>query len=266
MPTADGRPHLLILGGTGEAAALAATLVACYGEERLLVTSSLAGRTAAPAPLAGRVRIGGFGGAGGLADYLAAAGVDLVIDATHPFAARISAQAQQVCDAAGVSRLMLRRPAWTRHPADRWIDVASAAEAASLLPGLGRRVWLTIGMRELDAFAASRDLHFVIRTIDPPAAVPPLASFEIIGGRGPFTLAGERHILERHAIDVLVARASGGAATEAKLIAARERALPVVMLRRPPAPPGTAVTSVDSAVDWVALELAHANMGRDKCP
>jgi precorrin-6A/cobalt-precorrin-6A reductase len=265
MPNADGRPHLLILGGTGEAAALAAAATARYGEA-LLVTSSLAGRTAAPAPLLGCVRIGGFGGASGLADYLAAAGVDMVIDATHPFAARISAQAQEACDATGTPRLMLRRPAWTRHPLDRWAEAASAAAAASLVPGLGRRVWLTIGMRELDAFAELRDLHFVIRTIDPPSAVLPLASYEIITGRGPFTLAGERHILEVHAIDVLVARASGGAATEAKLVAARERQLPVVMLRRPPPPPGAAVTRVAEAMDWVALELARARMAREKFP
>jgi len=252
MPTADGRPHLLILGGTGEAAALAAALSARFGEERLLVTSSLAGRTAAPAPLAGRVRSGGFGGASGLADYLATAGVDLVVDATHPFAARISAQAQQACDTTGVPRLMLRRPAWTRHPLDRWIEVASAAEAAARLPGLGRRVWLTIGLRELAAFAKLRGLHFVIRTIDPPAATPPLASFEIIGGRGPFTLAGERHILEHHAIDVLVARASGGAATEAKIVAARELGVPVIMVRRPPREPGEAVETVAAALDWLA--------------
>jgi precorrin-6A/cobalt-precorrin-6A reductase len=261
MSSPERPAHLLILGGTGEAAALAAAVIARYGEA-LLVTSSLAGRIGTPAPLPGRVRVGGFGGAPGLADYLAAAAVEMVIDATHPFAARISAHAQQACAALGVPRLMLRRPEWRRHPDDRWIEVEGAAAAASRLPALGRRAWLTIGTRELDAFAGLTGIHFLIRTIDPPTDPPTLASYEIIAGRGPFTLAGERHILERHAIDVLVARASGGAATEAKLVAARELGLPVLMLRRPPAPCGASVTSVEDALAWLARELARGKPGR----
>jgi precorrin-6A/cobalt-precorrin-6A reductase len=264
MSSPEHRAHLLILGGTGEAAALAAAAIARHGEA-LLVTSSLAGRTGAPPPLPGHVRTGGFGGAAGLADYLAAAEVEMVIDATHPFAARISAHAQQACDARGVPRLMLQRPQWTRHPGDRWIDVENVAAAAARLPALGRRAWLTIGARELDAFAGLTGIHFLIRTIAPPAEPPPLASYELIAGRGPFTLAGERHILARHAIDVLVARASGGAATEAKLVAARERQLPVLMLRRPPPPGGPAATSIEEALAWLARELARARTGR-KCP
>ncbi|HEV2547398.1 MAG TPA: cobalt-precorrin-6A reductase [Stellaceae bacterium] len=261
MSSPERRAHLLILGGTGEAAALAAAALARYGDQ-LLVTSSLAGTTRAPTPLPGCVRVGGFGGAAGLADYLTAAAVEMVIDATHPFAARISAHAQQACVALGVPRLVLRRPEWTRHPGDRWIEVESAAAAAARLPALGQRAWLTIGARELDAFAELSGIHFLIRTIDPPAHPPPLASYEIIAGRGPFTLASERHILERHAIDVLVARASGGAATEAKLVAARELGLPVLMLRRPPAPCGPSVTSVEDALAWLAGELARARTGR----
>jgi precorrin-6A/cobalt-precorrin-6A reductase len=261
MSSTDRRPHLLILGGTGEAATLAAAAVAHYGEA-LVVTSSLAGRTGTPAPLPGRVRVGGFGGAAGLADYLAAASVEMVIDATHPFAARISAHAQQACDALGVPRLMLQRPEWQRHPDDRWIEVESATAAAARLPEFGRRAWLTIGARELAAFAGLTSIHFLIRTIDPPTAPPPLASYETIAGRGPFTLAGERHILERHAIDVLVARASGGAATEAKLVGARELQLPVLMLRRPPAPCGPSVASVEEALAWLARELARTRTGR----
>jgi precorrin-6A/cobalt-precorrin-6A reductase len=261
MSSTEQRPHLLILGGTGEAAALAAAAVAQYGNQ-LLVTSSLAGRTGAPAPLPGRVRVGGFGGAAGLADYLAAEAVAMVIDATHPFAARISAHAQQACDTLGVPRLMLQRPAWQRHPGDRWVEVESAAVAASRLPELGRRAWLTIGARELAAFVGLTGVHFLIRTIDPPTAPPPFGSYEIVTGRGPFTLAGERHILERHAIDVLVARASGGAATEAKLVAARELQLPVLMLRRPAAPCGPSVINIEEALAWLASELARTRKGR----
>lgn len=255
MPDRDSRMHLLILGGTGEAAALAQAALARFGDG-LHVTTSLAGRTMRPATVAGEIRVGGFGGADGLAAYIADRRVDLVIDATHPFAAQISAQAEAACTAAGVKRLLLERPPWVRDPRDRWIEVDDLAAAAAALPLLGRRAFLTIGARDLGAFAALRDMHFVVRLVDPPRAAPPLAAFDIVLGRGPFSLPAERLMLERHAIDVLVCKASGGAATEAKLTAARERGLPVVMLRRPPTPPGPRVDSVAAALDWLAGQLA----------
>jgi precorrin-6A/cobalt-precorrin-6A reductase len=254
MPDADGTAHLLILGGTADAAALAAAALQRFGAA-LAVTTALAGRTEHPAPLPGQVRLGGFGGADGLAAYLAAEGVDCVIDATHPFAAQISAQAAAACDAAHVPRLVLLRPPWKRHPLDRWIEVGDVAGAAAVLPRLGRRVWLTIGQRELGAFAGLTGHHFLVRLVDPPAAPLPLASAELLLGRGPFNLAEERRILERHAVEVLVAKASGGAATEPKLVAARERGLPVVMVRRPPPPPGERVETVAAALDWLGARL-----------
>jgi precorrin-6A/cobalt-precorrin-6A reductase len=262
MTASDKRPHLLILGGTGEAAALAAAAVARFGE-RLRVTTSLAGRTARPADVAGERRVGGFGGADGLAAYIAQHGVDLVIDATHPFAAQISAQAAAACAAAGVKRLLLERPAWLREARDRWIEVDDLAAAAAALPALGRRCFLTTGGRDLAAFAALSHMHFIVRLVDPPGTPPPLASYEVVLGRGPFGLAEERAMLARHAIDVLVAKASGGQATEAKLVAARERGLPVVMLRRPPAPPGARVDSVAAALDWLAARLAGTGPDRE---
>lgn len=255
MPDPDRRAHLLILGGTAEAAALAAAALARFGD-RLTVTTSLAGRTAQPAPLPGRVRSGGFGGTAGLAAYLAADSVDVVVDATHPFAAQISAHAAAACEAARIPRLLLERPPWQRHPRDRWVEVEHLAAAAAALPGLGRRVWLTIGARELDAFAGLAEHHFLVRLIARPTLPLPLPSHEVLVGRGPFNLAQERTILERHAIDVLVAKASGGAATEAKLVAARERNLPVVMVRRPPQPAGERVAGVAPALDWLAARLA----------
>jgi precorrin-6A/cobalt-precorrin-6A reductase len=254
MSGAERRPHLLILGGTAEAAALAAAAVAL--EPPLAVTTSLAGRTEHPAALAGRVRIGGFGGSDGLARFLAAEQVDLVIDATHPFAQQISAQAAAACRAACVPRLALLRPAWRRHPLDRWVEVEDLAGAAQVLPQLGRRVWLTVGRRELDAFAGLTQHRFLVRLVDPPAEPLPLAQCDLVLGRGPFNLTEERRILRRHAIEVLVAKASGGDATEAKLIAARERDLPVVMVRRPPPVPGERVESVAAALDWLKMQLA----------
>ncbi len=258
MPTRTTQAHLLILGGTAEAAALAAAARARFGG-RLAVTSSLAGRTEHPVPPPGAVRIGGFGGVAGLAKYLAGQGVDLVVDATHPFAAQISAQVLAACEATGVPRLLLHRPPWRSDPLDRWIEVADAAAAAAVLPQLGHRAFLTIGAGELAAFAPLRNMHFVVRLVDPPRAMLPLASCEVLLGRGPFCLAEERLILERRRIDVLVAKASGGGATEAKLIAARERRLPVVMLRRPPPPPGPRVDSVAAALDWLAARLVDGN-------
>lgn len=263
MPDPDRRMHLLILGGTGEAAVLAQAALARFGDG-LRVTTSLAGRTARPAAVVGDLRIGGFGGADGLAAYIAEAGVDLVIDATHPFAAQISAQARAACATAGVKRLLLERPVWVRDPRDRWIEVDDLAAAAAALPLLGRRCFLTIGARDLGAFAALRNVHFVVRLVDPPRVAPPLASFEVVLGRGPFSLAAERLMLERHGIDMLVCKASGGGATEAKLSAARERGLPVVMLRRPPPPPGPRVAGVDGALDWLAGQLAGGGPHREE--
>ena len=244
-------PHLLILGGTAEAAALAAALAG-----RLRVTTSLAGRTEQPAPLPGAVRIGGFGGIEGLAAWLALNDVDLVVDATHPFAAIISDHAVAACAQRRLPRLRLQRPAWMRDPHDRWIEVEDAGAAARALAGLGGRAFLTIGVQDLTAFAGLDGIWKLIRVIAPPRAALDLGPHEIILGRGPFTLADERRLLQRYAITVLVTKASGGAATEAKLAAAREADLPVILIRRPPPPPGEIVESVADALAWVAARIA----------
>ena len=250
--------HLLILGGTGEAARLAQAAIGNFGDS-LTVTTALAGRTRRPGPLAGEVRIGGFGGAAGLAAYIEASGIDWLIDATHPFAARISHAARLAADDAVIPRLILRRPPWRRHPLDRWIEVDSIEAAAGLVARLGSRAWLTVGAGSLVPFGATEGVRFVVRLIEPPRMPLPLASCDIVFGRGPFSVAAEQHLLQRHAIDVLVCKASGGVATEAKLIAAREKGLPVIMVRRPPPEPGLAVETVEAALDWlVGLDGATA--------
>jgi precorrin-6A/cobalt-precorrin-6A reductase len=249
---AGGAPpcRVLLLGGTGEAAALAREAVARFGS-RLDLTSSLAGRTALPMAITGNVRIGGFGGADGLATYLRDHAVCALIDATHPFADQISAHARLACESAGVPRLMLLRPPWRRHDLDRWIEVDDLAGAAAVVAKLGRRVWLTVGAADLAAFADVVEARFLVRMISAPRTRLPLKFHEIVLGRGPFSLAEERHVLHRHAIDVLVCKASGGAATEAKLIAAREASLPVVMVRRPAPEPGASAETVAAALDWL---------------
>jgi precorrin-6A/cobalt-precorrin-6A reductase len=240
---------------------LARAALARFGAA-LNVTTSLAGRTERPSPPPGRVRIGGFGGVAGLAAYLTEHGVDRLIDATHPFAARISTAARLACDEARVPRLLLLRPPWRRHPLDRWIEVDNVAAAAEVVGQVGRRAFLTVGTGEIACFAAATGVRFLVRLIDPPAQRLPLRCHEVVIGRGPFTLAEERHRLERHAIDVLVCKASGGAATEAKILAARELGLPVIMVRRPPQERGDAVETVEAALDWLAGEQPFAKAER----
>jgi precorrin-6A/cobalt-precorrin-6A reductase len=243
--------RLLILGGTSEGAELARATAARFGDT-LEVTTSLAGRTARPRPLAGHVRIGGFGGPAGLAAYLTEHGIGRLIDATHPFATRISAAAHLACEHANVPRLILRRPPWRGDPLDRWIEVDDVSAAAAIVERTGRRAWLTLGASEIIAFSAATAVHFLVRLIDPPRRALPLQSYEVIVGRGPFSLVEERSHIERYAVDVLVCKASGGAATVAKIIAARERGLPVIMVRRPPLEPGEGVDTVAAALDWLA--------------
>lgn len=252
MPSAKRR--LLILGGTGEAATLANEATAAFSD-RLEVVTSLAGRTRRPASLRGKVVTGGFGGAEGLTRFLRREAIDLVVDATHPFAATISAHALKACAAAGVPRLILVRQPWRRTPADRWIEVEDAAEAAAAVADLARRTFLTLGRRDLDAFSELEGVWFLVRLIEPPDGPLPLERYELVVGRGPFAVESEKRLMVEHRIEALVTKASGGHATEAKVVAAREAGLPVVMIRRPEAPPGEKVTSPAAALAWIGTRL-----------
>jgi len=240
--------RLLILGGTAEAAALARRLAA---DPRLRVTSSLAGRTRTPAALKGDVRTGGFGGPEGLAAYLKDQAVDLVVDATHPFAARISDNGAQACRAVGVPRLVLTRPPWQASPGDRWTQVPSAEAAARTLPKLGRRAFLSAGRQAIPAFTGVRETWFLVRLIDRPDAPLPLARHHLFLDRGPFDETAETALLRHHGIDVVVSKNSGGAATYGKIAAARGLGLPVVMLARPAPPRGEVAFTVDQALAWI---------------
>jgi precorrin-6A/cobalt-precorrin-6A reductase len=253
--------RLLILGGTAEAVALARGAVARFGDA-LQVITSLAGRTERPAPVPGQIRIGGFGGPPGLAAFLTEHRIDRLIDATHPFAARISTEARLACEQAAVPRLMVVRPPWHRHPLDRWIEVDSMSAAAEIVGRVGRRAWLTVGASEIGCFSAATEVRFLVRLVDPPPKPLPLRCCEVMVGRGPFTLTEERRHFERYAIDVLVCKASGGTATEAKIIAARELGLPVIMVRRPPREPGDAVETIEAALDWLAVPPPFASAKR----
>jgi precorrin-6A/cobalt-precorrin-6A reductase len=272
---------VLILGGTGEARALAAALVGDDAElafadtaqrgpseagtppgagpadtSGIRVISSLAGRVAQPRLPVGEVRIGGFGGPEKLAEWLRDERIAAVVDATHPFAERISSSAAEACGVAGVPLLRLQRPGWSERPGDTWHWVDDLDQAADLLPTLGRRVLLTTGRQGLAAFRATTHAWFLIRCVDPPdpADLPP--SHELLLDRGPYTLAGERQLIYDHAIDVVATKDSGGELTVAKLDAAREHGLPVVVVRRPAGPEAETVETVDAALAWTAAQLA----------
>lgn len=251
----DPSRHLLILGGTALASALAEAASARFGD-RLEITTSLAGRTSAPRQMPGRLRIGGFGGAAGLAEWMVSNRVGLAVDATHPFAAAISANLCAACDAAGVPRLALTRPPWRAVPGDRWIDVAGFVEAAVALAGIGPRIFLSVGSQKLEGFASANHVHFVVRMIDPPRTPLPLHDCSVVLGRGPFEVAAEADLLRRERIDGMVSRNSGGTATYAKIAAARELGLPVVMIAPPPPPAGPRAEELEGALQWIATELA----------
>ncbi len=222
------RRKLLILGGTREAADLARELVD-GGEWD--VTTSLAGRTREPEPVAGRMRVGGFGGVEGLANYLRTEDINKVIDATHPFAKTISANAACACELAGVPLEVRTRVPWERQPEDKWIEVTSLHEGAAALPARSR-VFLALGRQYLDAFKDRQDCHFVIRMVNEPDHPLEFASYEIIAAKPSENWQDEAALLKKCAITHIIARNSGGNAGYAKIIAARELGLPIIMINR----------------------------------
>ncbi|WP_414526501.1 cobalt-precorrin-6A reductase [Nodularia chucula] len=245
--------RVLILGGTGEAAELAAKVANIQGIE---VISSLAGRTREPSIPLGDFRVGGFGGVAGLAEYLHQMNINLLIDATHPFATQMALNGADAAIRVNIPRLKLMRPPWKAVNGDRWLEVDNIKSAASVLENQSKRVFLTIGRQEIGTFAHLNQIWFLMRMIDPPeqnALVPPGV---FLCDRGPFLLENEREILIQHRIDTIVSKNSGGVATYAKIIAARELKLQVVMVKRPPVPPGEQVTDVDAAVTWL-LQHSH---------
>jgi precorrin-6A/cobalt-precorrin-6A reductase len=237
--------RVLILGGTGEARRLASALV----DEGADVVSSLAGRVVDPLLPPGEVRVGGFGGAAGLAVWLRAHPVQSLVDATHPFAATMTASAATAAAETGVPLLRLQRPGWSAQPGDDWRWVDSLAEAAVTVAGFDS-VFLTTGRLGLADFAGLTG-RCVVRSVDPPS--PPLPErTTVLLARGPFTVPDELALMREHGIDVVVTKDSGGSMTAAKLTAARELGIPVVLVRRPPVPPGVpTVATVEEALAWV---------------
>lgn len=232
---------ILLIGGTEEAARLNQALVERADVD--LITS-LAGRTRNPAPLAGTILTGGFGGVSGLEDFIRGHHIDLVIDASHPFAETITQNTFDACKKSGVPYFRYQRPAWTPKPGDRWLHANTVRDAAAATDGFGR-IFLTIGRQDLAPFETLSAKHFLIRSIEPVAFNPPSSTVEAVQARGPFSLAEETDLLSAKKIDLLVTKNSGGAATYAKIEAARNLGISVVMIDRPEVPACPVFGSID---------------------
>lgn len=268
MLTNSRAERLLILGGTGEAAELAQAIAASSKLTKLEVIVSLAGRT--QQPIQDSQRIGGFGGVEGLIDYLQTEQIDLLIDATHPFAAQISHHAHLAATAVKIPHLLLMRPEWVKIAGDNWIEVPNnAAAAGEILLNLNknnlvRRIFLTIGRQELTAYAHLQNQWFLMRMIDPPLPDTPMPPGQILLERGPFSLAGERSLLQEYRIQAIVSKNSGGEATYGKIVAARELGLPIVMVQRPPLPAGEQVSNITGAIAWLMAQGAYSRSQSSK--
>lgn len=250
------RRKLLILGGTGEGVLLARAALARFGE-RVVVISSLAGRTALPSEIPGAVRTGGFGGIAGLVKYLRDESIDAVVDATHPFAATMSHHAAVGCARAGVPLQVLRRPTWPALASERRILVPDMAGAAAALAEIGaRRIFVTTGTRDLDVLAPVPDAWFLVRLIEPVKAPLPLPHYAELYARGPFSEAADRRLMEDHGIDALLVKHSGGGATFGKILAARELGIPVVMIERPAKDAAGSVETIEAALAWIEAQFA----------
>jgi len=237
----------LLLGGTGDANALAGALL----RARIDAIYSYAGRTQIPLPQGLPTRIGGFGGAAGLAGFIRHERITHLVDATHPFAAEMSRHAVEACAATGTPLIALERAPWTRSTADNWIDVADIDAAVAALPDASARVFLAIGRQHIAPFAAKPQHAYLLRFVDAPDGTLPLPNAEVIVSRGPFTLEGDRELMASRGIGYLVARNSGGSGARAKIDAARELGVPVIMIARPALPERPGVESVEEVMAWL---------------
>jgi precorrin-6A/cobalt-precorrin-6A reductase len=228
-PIRKDLPRVLILGGTGEAWELAAQLTT---RDDLTVISSLAGRVSQPKLPLGIVRIGGFGGVTGLVSYLADENIKVVIDATHPFAAKITGNAEAACNALSIPLIALQRPPWEPEKEDLWCTVPDVQAAVSVVNHKHNRVFLSIGRQDLGAFSSCGEAWFLVRAIDEPTEKLP-ANSKLILRRGPFSLDDELELLRSESIGLVVSRNSGGTATYSKIQAARVLQIPMVMIDRP---------------------------------
>jgi precorrin-6A/cobalt-precorrin-6A reductase len=248
------KKKILILGGTGEAAELARRLVTETSEKTEVITS-LAGRTKNPKTLPGRVFSDGFGGIQGLKSYIENENIDLLIDATHPFAENISENGYIASTVTNALRMTLSRPEWVLPPNAKWVEVDDMAVASDAVGAMSKRCFLTIGTGGLEAFSNLDSVWFLTRLIEQPSEPIPLANHEIILGRPPHDVDSERKLINEHRIDCLVSKHAGGKATEGKIIAALDADIPIVLIRRPLRLPGNWTESVDDCFAWINEQI-----------
>jgi precorrin-6A/cobalt-precorrin-6A reductase len=239
--------RVLLLGGTTEAGLLARALA----EAGVDGVYSYAGRTEAPVSQPLPQRVGGFGGVAGLVDYLRAEGITHLVDATHPFAAQMSKNAVEAAGITGIPLIALERPAWQPGPGDRWISVQSGAEAAQALPGEPSRVFLAIGRQGLGDYTAAPQHDYLLRLVDPPTVALPLPRARVVIAKGPFRFEDDLALMRDHGTQIVVAKNAGGEGARAKLEAARELGLTVVMIDRPRVPPRPVSATVQGVLDWL---------------
>jgi precorrin-6A/cobalt-precorrin-6A reductase len=241
--------RILLLGGTTEASTFAEALA---GAQNVRATISLAGRTANPSPGALATRIGGFGGVDGLSTYLRDEKIDLLIDATHPFAARISANAVNACETCGVPLLAVERPPWTPVPGDVWIEHDTVEAAIAALPVEAQNVFSGLGRQAIEALRLAPQHHYLIRVVDPVVLPPELSHCELLTARGPFRTGEDARLFADYDIRYVLSKNAGGSAAYAKIEAARQLGLKVHMVRRPALPARTTVKSAGEALAWIS--------------
>lgn len=240
--------RVLLLGGTTEASLFAHRLAAA----RIPGIYSYAGRTRAPVTQPIPTRVGGFGGASGLADFLRQKAISHVVDATHPFASEMSHNAATACSHTPLIRF--ERPAWEAQPGDNWTLVPRVENLPAALPDSPARVFLAIGKQQLDLFAAKPQHHYLLRLVDAPTDPLPLRNAIVVTARGPFDQKGDAALMRTHAITHVVAKNAGGSGARAKLDAARALGLPVIMANRPVLPAVTTAATVDEVMQWLAQD------------
>lgn len=240
-------PNLLVLGGTTEATALCRHMA----DTGLGGTISFAGRVARPVRQPLPQRVGGFGGAEGLARYLQANAITHVVDATHPFAAQMSHNAVAACALAGVPLVALSRAPWVAEQNDQWTSVPDIASAVAAMDRRAARVMLAIGRMHLGEFAPHPQHFYLLRLVDPPETAPPFPNHHAVIDRGPFTVEGDLALMKTHGIDLVVSKNSGGGGAFAKLAAARVLGVHVIMIDRPALPPRHEVHTINDVIDWV---------------
>jgi precorrin-6A/cobalt-precorrin-6A reductase len=249
--------RILLLGGTTEASRMAHALA----DARANAVFSYAGRTGNPLPQPLPVRVGGFGGIAGMAEYLRAEGISHVVDATHPFAAAMSRNAVAACAETGAQLIAIERPPWRSVAGDNWVHTDDVSAAVAALPDVPKRVFLAIGRTQLHVFATAPQHHYLLRFIDDAVSPLPLPNATAVTARGPFKLEGELELMRAHDIEWLVTKNSGGEAARAKLDAARALGVPVIMVDRPRLPVRKSVETVAEAIEWLGLSHDPARLG-----